>query len=145
LISLRRLDALIVIDPVSAQVVWAVHGPWRSQHDAQFLDNGHLLLFDNKGSQGGSRILEYDPRTQAFPWIYPGKDDTPFFSNNRGQCQRLPNGNTLIVDSNGYRVFEVSPEHEVVWTCVVNAFVSTAKRYDPHDLTFLKRGQHARP
>ena len=29
--------------------------------------------------------------------------------------QRLPNGNTLITEGSDGRVFEVTPEHEIVW------------------------------
>jgi hypothetical protein len=142
---LRRLDALVALDPETATVVWAARGPWRAQHDAQFLDNGHLLIFDNKGSASGSRVLEYDPLTQSIPWIYPGENNPPFFSNERGQCQRLPNGNTLVVNSSEGKIIEVSSSHEIVWTCFVTSFISTAKRIDPNSISFLKRGQHARP
>ena len=106
LVSLRHLDALAVLDPDSGKVVWAARGPWRGQHDPSFLDNGQLLLFDNYGSPQGSRVLEYDPRTQAFPWSYPGENGTPFFSHIRGMSQRLPNGNTLIVNSDGGEVLK---------------------------------------
>ena len=63
LISVRHLNALVVLDPDSGKVVWATQGPWRAQHDPSFLDNGHLLLFDNLGTARGSRVLEFDPAT----------------------------------------------------------------------------------
>ena len=37
------------------------------------------------------------------------------FSENHGAVQRLPNGNTLIVESNNGRAIEVTPGEEVVW------------------------------
>ena len=122
-----------MIDPETGSVVWAEHGPWIGQHDAQFLNNGHLLVFDNKGAASGSRVLELDPQTQAFPWSYPGESDPAFFSNERGECQRLPNGNTLIVVSAAGQILEVTPSHEVAWTCFLNSFVSTARRYAPNN------------
>jgi hypothetical protein len=146
LISLRSLDALIVLDPKSEKVVWAARGPWRAQHDPSFLANGHLLLFDNLGSPRGSRVLEYDPQTQAYPWSYPGSDGTPFFSHIRGMTQRLPNGNTLIVNSDGGEVFEVTADREVVWSCSCGRMeLNRARRYTPDQLHFLKGGQRARP
>jgi hypothetical protein len=146
LISPRHLDALAVIDPDSGKVVWAARGPWIAQHDPSFLDNGHLLLFDNFGSPNGSRVLEYDPQTQAFPWIYPGEKGAPFRSKIRGMSQRLPNGNTLIVNSDGGEVFEVSPEREVVWTCSFGQMeLYHARRYTPEQLPFLGGNRHARP
>ena len=41
------------------------------------------------------------------------KDD--FFSKSRGSVQRLPNGNTLITESDKGYVFEVTPKKEIVW------------------------------
>jgi hypothetical protein len=145
LLSLRTLDALAVLGPQTETVVWAARGPWRAQHDAQFLDNGRLLLFDNLGSPAGSRVLEYDPNTQAFPWSYPGADNSSLFTSERGMCQRLPNGNTLIVNSEGGQVLEVTPGKEVVWSCSLPGFIATARRYSPQQVPFLKGGPRARP
>ncbi|HEY7331281.1 MAG TPA: arylsulfotransferase family protein [Gemmataceae bacterium] len=146
LISPRRLDAIAVLDPDSEKVVWAARGPWRSQHDPSFLENGHLLLFDNLGSPLGSRVLEYDPQTQAFPWSYPGEKGTPFLSKIRGMSQRLANGNTLIVNSDGGEVFEVTPDREAVWSCSFgHTELYRARRYAPDHLPFLGKDQHARP
>ncbi|MHB1422654.1 MAG: arylsulfotransferase family protein [Gemmataceae bacterium] len=146
LTSLRHLDALAVLDPDSGKVVWAARGPWHAQHDPTFLDTGHLLLFDNRGSPLGSRVLEYDPRTQAFPWDYPGAEGKPFLSKIRGMAQRLPNGNTLIVNSDGGEVFEVSPGRKVVWTCNCGPVeLYRARRYTPEQLPFLKELSHDRP
>ena len=46
---MRHMDTIAMMDPDKGSVVWAAQGPWRSQHDPQFLDNGHLLIFDNFG------------------------------------------------------------------------------------------------
>ncbi len=146
LVSPRHLDALLVLDPQSGQVVWAARGPWHAQHDPSFLDSGRLLLFDNLGSPRTSRVLEYDPRTQAFPWSYPGPDGASFLSRIRGMCQRLANGNTLVVNSDGGEAFEVSPDHEIVWSCsCVRQELYRARRYTPEQLSFLKVGPRDRP
>ncbi len=146
LLSPRHLDALVVLDPDSGKVVWAARGPWHAQHDPWFLDNGHLLLFDNLGSPTGSRVLEYDPATQSFPWSYPGETGTPFFSRIRGMCQRLPNGNTLVVNSDGGEVFEVTPDRELAWSCSFGRVdLNRARRYTPDQLPFLKGGPRERP
>jgi hypothetical protein len=145
LLTIRTLDILVVLDPQTETVVWAARGPWRGVHDAQFLDNGHLLIFDNLGSPSGSRVLEYDPESQAFPWTYPGDDDPPFFTAERGMNQRLPNGNTLIVNSDGGQILEVARDHELVWSCPLPGFIATARRYAPEQLPFLKGGPRGRP
>lgn len=144
-VSLRHLDALAVIDPDSGKIVWAARGPWRAQHDPSFLDNGRLLLFDNLGSPRSSRVLEYDPHTQALPWSYPGDDGAPFVSRIRGLTQRLPNGNTLVVNSVGGEVFEVTPAREVVWSSSCGMELYRARRYVPEQLPFLKETHRARP
>ena len=145
LVSLRHLDTIAVLDLDKRSVVWAARGPWQGQHDAQFLANGRLLLFDNRGLPKGSRVLEYDPRTHAFPWSYAGEGRRPFYSAERGMSQRLPNGNTLVVNSNGGEIVEVTPDREVVWAWPVGSFITTAKRYTPEQLPFLKGGERARP
>jgi hypothetical protein len=138
LVSLREPHALAVLDPLTGSAIWAATGPWRRQHDAQFLDNGRLLLFDNLGPPRGSRVLEYDPQTQAFPWSYSGENGGLFLSTERGMCQRLPNGNTLVVNSQGCELWEVTREKEVVWSRSFGTFICTARRYGPDRLPFLK-------
>jgi hypothetical protein len=145
LISLRHLDAIAVLDPDKGSVVWAARGPWRAQHDAQFLDSGRLLIFDNCGLPKGSRVLEYDPQTQAIPWSYSGEHRAPFYTSERGMCQRLPNGNTLIVSSEDGELLEVTGGKEVVWSCHVRAFFNFARRYSAEQLPFLKGGPRGRP
>ena len=145
LISMRELHAVAVLDPDTGAVVWATRGPWQAQHDAQFLDNGRLLVFDNLGSPQTSRVLEYEPRTQTFPWSYPGRKGAPFFTSERGMCQRLPNGNTLVVNSEGGQILEVTPGDEVVWRCAVDGFLTTGRRYAADQLPFLRGDQRARP
>lgn len=141
LISLREISTLAVLDPESGVVVWATRGPWRAQHDAQFLDNGHLLIFDNLGAVKGARVLEFDPQTQAFPWAYMGNFHCP----TRGMAQRLPNGNTLIVDSEGGKILEVTPDKDLAWSCSCHGFVHVGRRYGRDQLPFLKTSEHARP
>jgi hypothetical protein len=145
LISLRELNALAVLDLAGRSVVWATRGPWRAQHDPHFLDNGRLLVYDNRGAGRDSRILEYDPQTQACPWTYPGNGSPHFSSPVEGRNQRLPNGNTFIVSSRDGVLLEVNEDQEVVWSCYCNANVPFARRYAAEQLTFLKGAAYARP
>ncbi len=145
LVSLRDLNALAVVDTDSRSVVWAARGPWGGQHDPHFLDTGRLLVFDNHGSARQSRVLEYDPQTQACPWIYPGRDGVSFLTPIQGRSQRLPNGNTLIVNSKDGIILEVTGAQELVWSCNGHDHVPFARRYAPQQLTFLKGTDHARP
>ena len=120
LVSVHTLDTLAILDPERRTVVWALAGgrpgTWRKQHQPTFLDNGNLLLFDNLGAgRDRSRVLELDPLTGKTLWQFGGSRDVDFFSKTLGSCQRLPNGNTLITESENGRALEVTPEGRVVW------------------------------
>ena len=118
LISLRQLNILAVIDLEYEEAVWVGAGMWLAQHDPKFLANGNILLFDNKGYGGKSKVLEFDPVTYDVAWSYWGTVDVPFYSQMCGAAQRLENGNTLITESDYGRAFEVSPEGDIVWEFV---------------------------
>jgi hypothetical protein len=138
----RNLNAIAVLDIPRGEFVWAKSGPWKSQHDPSFLPNGNLLLFDNLGLEGDlSRVLEYYPETQAIPWSTAETPSVDFFSPVRGSCQRLPNGNTFIANSNVGQLLEISPEKKVVWDCFCNDSVANARRYGPDQVEFLKSKQ----
>jgi hypothetical protein len=116
LLSLREIGAIAVLDLEREQVAWALRGNWLRQHDADLLADGHLLLFDNEGDiTGRSRVLELDPATQQIAWSYAGDAEHPFYSRVRSGQERLPNGNTLITESDGGRLLEVTPSGEIVW------------------------------
>jgi hypothetical protein len=145
LISLRALDTVAVLDVPSRSLVWRARGPWRQQHDPQFLADGRILVFDNFGCPEGSRVLEYDPRTGSIPWACSPDDGISFFTPSRGMSQRLPNGNTLIVGAASGKLLEVTADKEQVWQCLCGGSVPMARRYLPEQLKFLKGACRARP
>jgi hypothetical protein len=146
LVSFRNPGLIAVVDLERRAVVWAAKGAWQAQHDAQFLDNGRILLFDNLGDQAGARVLEYDPSTQAVPWWFAGENDAPFSAPFRGGVQRLANGNTLIVEPSS-RIMEVTASKEIVWQWRLPPAkqavpaeapnITGARRYLPAELPFL--------
>ncbi len=115
LISMRSIDTVAVVDLAQERVVWALAGIWRRQHEPTVLDSGRLLVFDNLGRGGRSRVLEIEPFTQRIAWRYPADDETPLFAEALGAAQRLANGNTLIVEATAGRALEVTRDGEVVW------------------------------
>lgn len=119
LVSVLNLDALAVLDPDREELVWLLTGSWRRQHQPTFLDSGRLLLFDNRGLRGPgpdrSRVIEIDPLTGQIAWQFGGTPEVDFFSKTLGSCQRLPNGNTLVTESENGRALEVTPDGRVVW------------------------------
>jgi hypothetical protein len=122
LVSLRDVSTVALVDPAAQSIVWALSGPWIRQHDAEFLPDGRLLLFDNEGggpdSGEGSRVLEVDPVTSKVKWSYGRHEHERLDSEARGSQNRLANGNTLIVESWGGRLIEVTRQGEIAWEFV---------------------------
>ena len=115
LVSLRYLDLLAIVDADRQEVVWSLTGMFRAQHEPLLLQNGHMLLFDNLGNAGRSRVIEFDPLTQEISWSYVGLTEEGFLSYCCGSNQRLSNGNTLITDTDNGRAVEVTQDGRVVW------------------------------
>jgi len=63
-------------------------------------------------------VVEFDPATLAVAWEYHAPNARDFYSKECGSSERLPNGNTLITESDGGRAFEVTPRREIVWEFV---------------------------
>ena len=115
LLSLRNLNTLVVLDMEEEKIVWSMSGMWLQQHCPSLMEDGDILLFDNQGNYGSSRILEVDPVTQEVEWSYGGDERNDFYSEKYGTVQRLPNGNSLIAESHFGRAIEVTPEGDIVW------------------------------
>ncbi len=116
LISIRKLDTVAVVDTEKESIVWSWgRGVIEAQHQPTLLDNDHILIFDNGPRRKYSRVVEVDVATGEIVWEYVGDPVESFYSFAKGGVERLPNGNTLITDSERGRVFEVTPEKQVVW------------------------------
>jgi hypothetical protein len=120
LVSFREMagGSLALVDPQTGAVVWAARGPWLAQHDPDVLPGGTIQVFDNRGDlvgPGKSRIVEVDPATGGVVWEYGGSADNPLDSPIRAEQERQPNGNTLITESGGGRLLEVTRDGTIVW------------------------------
>jgi hypothetical protein len=116
LISLRSLGLVGVLDFEAGRLRWLRTGDWYGQHQPQLLPDGHVLLFDNGGGGAGrSRALEFNPETDELTWQWSGTAEDPLWSATCGSVQRLPSGDTLIVESDGGRALTVAPDGHVVW------------------------------
>ena len=115
LLSMRQLSTIAVLDMDLQEIVWVSSGMWLEQHDPKVLENGDILVFDNKGDDGKSKVVEFDPVTREIEWSYSGDVSSMFFTKMCGAAHRLPNGNTIITESDYGRAFEVTPAGEMVW------------------------------
>jgi len=102
---------------------------------------GNILIYDNGGWAGYgapnpaaptgnknatrdySRVIEIDPVKMEIVWQCRPMDlgyGQPFNADHFYSCyissaQRLPNGNTFITEGSDGRLFEITPDHEIVW------------------------------
>jgi len=105
---------------------------------------GNILVYDNGGWAGYgapnpgspmgvnnalrdySRVLEFNPITLEIVWQCTPREAGlviplnafMFYSGFVSSAQRLPNGNTLVTEGAGGRIFEVTQNHEIVWEYV---------------------------
>ena len=123
LISLRRIDTVAIVDSDSGEFKWKWgRGTIAHQHDARFLPNGNVMIFDNNfhglAESGFSSVIEIDPETEEIAWEYKGSPPVSFYSHYISGAERMPNGNTLICEGAHGRIFEVTQNKEIVWEYV---------------------------
>ena len=141
--SMRQLDTISIVDKDSGEIVWSYTGDYNGgmsgQHEPHMIEKGlpgagNILVFDNGASPykdfahcGCSYVLEINPTDNSLVWVYD--DSHRFFSRVTANCQRLPNGNTLILESLCRRLFEVTPGKEIVWEHILTDPAQRAYRY----------------
>ncbi len=150
LVSFRHQDRIAVFNWKDNKAIWAwgkgdVFGP----HDAQVLEDGHILLFDNGLGRkpAYSRVVELDPVTGKIVWEYRADPPETFYTLSRGSAQRLPNGNTLIANSDIGHAFEVTPEGQTVWEFMSPHFKegrrATIARMRRYELSYVRKIMNA--
>lgn len=116
-------------------------------HDAHWVPSdcphgGYLAAFNNRGGTGNKSCVDliippltgfiynivpgsaFAPPTYAWRHIYSGNP-----TNNEGNAQQLPNGNTLICISQSRYIYEIDSNQNVVWSKTVSTSASQAFRY----------------
>lgn len=132
-VTSRHQDAVMIIDWPSRQLLWHWgRGVLSGPHEATVLDNGNILVFDNGLSREWSRVLEFNPLAPTkLVQFAPG--GSGFFSRVMGSCQRLQNGNTLVVNSEAAAAFELTPQGLPAWT-----FEGTQATPDGHRVKIIR-------
>jgi hypothetical protein len=117
--SCRNNSRVGIIDGNSRKLVWSYGQPdIFHQHNATWLPNGNIQIFDNGMHRHGmprSRVIEVNPATDEVVWEYKGTPEIQFFSSDMSGAERLPSGNVLICEGAPGRIFEVTQERGVVW------------------------------
>lgn len=119
MVSLRNQDQVVFIDPETGVMEnWTLgtddnHSVLFEQHNPDYLppeEGGPAVVVSDSEN---NRIVEYQRRNGAWErtWVW----QTSRLQWPR-DADRLPNGHTLITNSNGDGVFEVNTDGEVVWS-----------------------------
>ncbi|MDG5776161.1 aryl-sulfate sulfotransferase [Haloarculaceae archaeon H-GB2-1] len=131
LASPRNFDRVILINRAEKSVEWTLgeednYDILYEQHNPTLLETSppSVVVADSENH----RIVEYARQngTWHLIWSYHGGLEWP------RDADRLPNGNTLVADSHGNRVVEVTPGREVVW--------QYSGLNNPYDVERLKLG-----
>ena len=121
LFSFRNISTIGIIDKASGEITWQLgYETLAQQHDPNMLPNGNVLVYDNGSHRRSSglpfsRVIEVNPANNEIVWEYTDNPAYNFFSSYISGARRLPNGNTLITEGQSGRMFQVTPECEVVW------------------------------
>jgi hypothetical protein len=142
LLSMRNIHTVMILNGETHAIEW-IWGPSNLtfQHHPTVLDDGHVLIFNN--GTAASEVVELDPDAGRVVWRY--QDGVDFFSRTRGSAYRLPNGNTLITESDTGYVIEVTPDGDPVWEFAnpdvqadgTRGAIWRMTRYSADDLAFL--------
>jgi hypothetical protein len=118
LLSPRNFDQVIVVDIESKEIVERLgedenHDVLNAQHNPDWLTtesgNETILVADSHND----RVVEYTKENGEWVEVWSaGSSATLSWPRD---ADRLPNGNTLVVDSLNHRVIEITPQGQVVW------------------------------
>jgi len=126
LVSLRNLSTVLVIDGETELIKWHLRHPLIRQHDPDFEADGSIVIFNNNDDMtqqgmrlGPTKLVRINPVTNDWTTVYPLTDEQAFYTQTGGKHQLLANGNRLITEAHGGRVFEVDMQGNTVWNWVV--------------------------
>jgi hypothetical protein len=115
LVSMAMLDTIAIIDMEKGVTRWSQQGPFGMQHGPRPTPDGGIILFNNFLTAERSSVLTLDPRTRRVMREYTGPLSEPLHSRRSGRVQLLPNGNTLVIETDRGRALELAEGGEVVW------------------------------
>ena len=122
MVSIRNHDQVAFIDPERGYMEnWTLgadgdHSVLYEQHNPDFIpaERGGPAVLVADSERG--RVVEYQRVDGGWERSWVWADQRMTWPRD---ADRLPNGHTLITDSNGDRVFEIDREGEIVWTADV--------------------------
>ncbi|NEU58183.1 aryl-sulfate sulfotransferase [Halorussus sp. MSC15.2] len=134
LMSPRNMDQVMVVNRSTKNIDMRLgsdnnYEVMNEQHNPTYLESQNgtptILVADSHGD----RVVEYAKRGGDWKRTWEVGSRQSF--NWPRDADRLPNGNTLIVDSNNHRVVEVNSQGEIVWE-----FYAPWAPYDAERITY---------
>lgn len=146
IVSARHTDAIYKIDGHTGEVIWRLNGarsdfemgegtPFRFQHDARPLDNGHLSLFDNGTENADSGILsrglvlDLDEEAMTATLVREYLHPDEIVSVSQANMQVLPNGNVFIGWGSAPRFSEFSEDGDLLFDGRMPSGVNSYRAY----------------
>ena len=139
LASFRRINTVTIIDKSSGTIQWRWgSGELGHQHDASVTEDRNILVFDSGVhvpwvEMGYSQLREIDIKNNKEVWEFRHDPWVDFYAPCMGNCQRLPNRNTLICQGDTGRIFEITPQGETVWE-FINPFYNSSAVYGRNNM-----------
>ncbi|MFX0132728.1 MAG: DUF1349 domain-containing protein [Candidatus Hodarchaeota archaeon] len=141
LIDVRDLDKVIEVNYTTKSITWE-YNPGSSMlegpHNADRLPNGNTIVCDSRLGGDGA-IIELNSTTKETVWYFNGKDNGSSALKWPRDADRLSNGNTLIADSNNFRIIEINTSGHIIWELSTSNSPYCADRVNsrPPDLEIL--------
>jgi hypothetical protein len=113
-LSLRNLSTIMLYRPSTDEILWMKRGPWMMQHDVDILDDHRISVYDNGAQErapeqpffeGTSQVMVYDFATGkvSLP-LERAMKDNDVRTWTEGRSTRLPDGSTMVGDTNDGRI-----------------------------------------
>jgi hypothetical protein len=136
LVSMRHLSMVLIYRPSTGKIVWHQVGPWMNQHDADFIDDHRISVFDNNVYSGApdtqpfivkgdvNRVFIYDFANGqlAQPWAKLLAEARPV-TIHEGRARVLPDGGLFVEESNQGRILRFTADR-LLWS-YINDYDST--------------------
>jgi len=130
LLSARNLSSVFLYRPSTDKIIWHKMGPWLNQHDADFVDDHRISVFDNNVYGGApkdqpfvakgdiNRVFVYDfatdALTQPFEALLAQAKPVTF---SEGRARMLPDGGLFLEETNFGRHLRFTRD-QLLWSRV---------------------------
>lgn len=129
MLSLREQNMVVVVDPDDWRVKWYQVGPWRRQHDPEFMPDGTITVFNNNMYHIAltedeisspdlpriSEIVRMDPQSREWSTAWGNLPGEEMLTVIRGKQEPREDGGFLITEFEAGRAFETDGAGRIVW------------------------------